>query len=312
MFNPADLLKLGAESFATAPAYVKIKDDRPMDEKSFDKKNAEKASGGSAGANIPGGSAVNNLKNKAEGAAKKAVSQVGSSGLLGALGGKIGGKLGMNELENDGYDKVFKVQFNPASLQISSMGGGEIVQKTDLTKKQGTSGKIEMGTTQPHVEMSVQLIFDGLSANYKAFASDLANFSTSNLINEATDLAGDLIGEKLLGGSAGISVQAAVEGFIAAVRNPYTRKIAFEWGDMYYRGEFKSVNATYTMFDSVGRPVRAKVSMSIYLQDTSVTDSDLGYWEMAYDQVFEDEKNKDGVNLSGGTGMNVAKSILNF
>lgn len=312
MFNPADLLKLGGESFVTAPAYIKIRDMRSLGDAGFKTQAAEKAQGGSAlGMNIPGGDkikgAMNDLKNKAQDAAKNAVSSVVGGGVMGALGGLIGGKLGIGGPSNDDYDKVFKVQFNPSSLQISSQGGGEIVQKSSYaSSKKATT--IEMGVTMPHVEMSVQLIFDSLTANYKAFASDLANFSTTNLINEGLDLVGDLVGEKLLGQSGGVGVQAAVEGFVAAMRNKYTRQVCFEWGDLYYEGEFKSVNATYTMFDSVGRPVRAKVNMAIYLQDEKITNSDLGYWETAYDKVFEN----GSIDLSGGTAMNVAKSVLNF
>ncbi|MBQ6442999.1 MAG: hypothetical protein IJJ13_10480 [Lachnospiraceae bacterium] len=315
MFNPADLLKLGAESFVTQPAYIKIKDCRSMTEDEFKAYNAELAKGGGSplGLDIPGGdklnNVVNNLKDKAQDAAKNAVSSVVGGGALGALGGLIGGKLGIGGARNDKYDKVFKVQFNPSSLQISSQGGGEIVQKTSYANgKKNSAGSIEMSVTMPHVEMSVQLIFDSLTDNYKAFASDLANFSTTNLINEGLNLVDNLVGEKLLGSSSGIGVQGAVEGFVAAMRNKYTRQVCFEWGDLYYQGEFKSVNATYTMFDSVGRPVRAKVNMSIYLQDESVSNGELGHWESAYDEVF----GNGSVNLGGGTAMNVAKSVLNF
>ncbi len=322
MFNPMDLLKLGAESFATAPAYVKIKDCRKLTEEAFSKEKAEKAAGGSAlGSKIPGGDklngAVNNLKDKAGEAAKKAVSQVAGGGLLGSIGGLIGNKMGIGQASNDDYDKVFKVQFNPSSLQISSQGGGEVVQKSVYANaKKGEPGSIEMGVTMPHVEMSVQLMFDGLTSNYKAFASDLANFSTTNLIDEGLDLVGGFVSNRL-GSGTDLTVQAAVEGFIAAMRNAYTRQVCFEWGDLYYEGELKSVNATYTMFDSVGRPVRAKVNMSIYLQDESVSNSDLGYWETAYDTVFENGSvDLGGTTIFGkkisGSTMTGVKSVLNF
>ncbi len=311
MFDPATLLKLGAESFVTAPAYIRIKDKRPP--KDFVKKKADKMSGSAAaGGGGLGGKLAGNLANKATNAAKSAVTQVAGSGALGSLGGWIGGKLGMSSLSSftkgDGYDKVFKVQFNPSSLQISSLGGGDLVQKTDYSSKDGQGGKVAMELTKAHIEMSVQLIFDSLSDNYKAFASDLANFSSTNLINEGLNLANNVVGEKLLGNS-GIGVQAAVEAFIAAVRNPGTRLVCFEWGDMYYKGELKSVNATYTMFDSVGRPVRAKVSMSIYLEDENISERDLGVWEVAYHDAFEGEK---ALDLSGGTLKTVAGSVFNF
>lgn len=312
MISAADLLKLGGESLTTAPAYIKIYDSRDMKERTFEKRMAEKLSGSNAlGMNIPGSNVLNGamdkLKDQAMNTAKSAISQVAGDGLLGTLGNMVGSKLGIGSLQNDKYNKIFKVQFNPSSLQLSSQGGGEVVQKSSIAgSKKATS--IEMGVTSPHVELSVQLIFDSLTANYKAFAADLANVSSTNLINEATDLAGDLLATKVLGGNGGIGVQAAVEGFIAAMRNEYTREVAFEWGDLYYMGEFKSVNATYTMFDSVGRPVRAKVNMAIYLEDEKVTNSDLGIWETAYDTVFEN----GSINLGGTAIGNAAKSIINI
>ncbi len=307
MFDATSLLKLGAESFTTATAYIRIKDEREA--RAFSKKKGEKM-GGSA---LAGGAGVmGQLANKANNAAKSAVTQVTGSGVIGTLGNMIGDKLGLNMnafTKGDGYDKVFKVQFNPSTLQISSMGGGEIVQKTDYASTDGKGGKVELGTTKAHIEMSVQLLFDSLTENYKAFAADLANFSSTNLINEGLDLVDSVVSEKLLGGNVGIGVQAAVEAFIAAVRNPGIRMVCFEWGDLLYKGELKSVNATYTMFDSVGRPVRAKVVMSIYLEDESVTEKDLGVWEAAYNEVFGGDK---FLNMGGSGIGNAAKSIFNI
>ena len=313
-FNPSDLLKLGAESFTTATAYVKIRDLRSLGNEGIKLVAAEKASGGSAlgmsGLNkIPGANkAVDNLKNKATEAAAAAVSQVGGSTIGSMLGNLVGSKLGINGLTNDDYDKVFKVQFNPSSLQLSGQGGGEVVQKSSYAQsKEGTT--IEVCKTKPHLEMSVQLIFDGVGEQtYKSFASDLANFSSTNIINQGLDVISSAVSQKLLGGSEGITVQQAVEGFVGAMRNKYTRQVCFEWGDLYYEGEMKSVNATYTMFDSVGRPVRATCNMSIYLQDENVTNSDLGYWETAYDEVF----GGGSLDLSGGKALTAAKSLLNF
>ena len=143
--------------------------------------------------------------------------------------------------------------------------------------------------------------------DYKAFATGLANFSTTNLINEGYGLVTDLLSEKK-GGENVVSIQSAVEGFVGAMRNNFTHQVCFEWGDMYYEGELKSINTTYTMFDSVGRPIRAKVNIAIYLQDENITNGDMGYWETAYEKVFKN----GSVDLSGGTAKNVAKSLLNF
>lgn len=326
-FNPLDLLKLGGQSFVTQTAYIKIRDLRSMGDAGLNLSKADKATGGSASGlkglnNLPGGNLVgkqlDSLKEKAQDAAKNAAGSA-ISGVVGdSIGGMIGGALGLKSGPGtaDDYDKVFKVQFNPISLQISSQGGGEIVQKSAYAQsKAGTT--IEMSVTMPHVEMAVQLIFDGLTDNYKAFAGDLANFSSTNLVNEGVGLAEGMVSDAL-GGTKAVGVQSVVEGFIGAMRNKYTRQVCFEWGDLYYEGELKSINATYTMFDSVGRPVRAKVNMAIYLEDENVNNTDMGHWESAYDEIFAG----GSVDLSGekmlgnvmgdGKVLGTAKSILNF
>ena len=313
-----DIYQMVGGSFVHTDAYIKIRDLRSLGDDAISLMDSEKASG-QAAAGFTGlppvvskvaGKQLNDLKEQAANAAKSAAAK-GISSVVGTGLGDINSKklkLGGGP-RNDDYDKIFVVQFNPSSLRISSQGSGLYTQKNNYGASAGTTS-IEMAVTKPHVELSVQLIFDSLEHTYRAFASDLGNLSTTNLIDTGVDLAMRAVTTaNKLGGNEGLGVQPAVEGFVGAMRNKYTRQVCFEWGDLYYEGELKSINATYTMFDSVGKPVRAKVDMSLYLLDDKVKGGDMGHWEQAYDLIF---KNSNVLDLGGSAIGNAAKSLINF
>ena len=183
---------------------------------------------------------------------------------------------------NPVYDKWFEVQFNPSTLTLSSYAADDDVEIQDF--KSG-GGQISRGSVDLHVELSVQLIFDRM-VNASCFSEDVLNYSPSGLVKNI----GGAIARGVEGKSAGKpnSVQVMVEGLTAALRNEDTRRICFEWGKMSYAGILKTVNANYTMFDRQGRPVRAVVGLKLYLRDSSVTPTDQGYWEEAYEEAFGD------------------------
>ncbi len=179
------------------------------------------------------------------------------------------------------YDKSFDVQFNPSTLTLTSYVADEDAEVQDY--KHG-KGQMTRGAGQIHVELGVQLIFDRL-VNAAAFSEDVLNYSPSGLIKNLGGMAMRAIEAKTAGEPN--SVQVMVEGLTAALRNERTRRICFEWGKMSYSGILKSINANYTMFDREGRPVRAVVSMKIYLRDQTVTPTDQGYWEQAFKKAFK-------------------------
>ena len=217
----------------------------------------------------------------------------GSGGKLGSFANKVssgldsmtGGKLGLNSASTlanamaDGYNKVFEVQFNPSTLALSGRGGGSR-NKYSLTEAKSLKDSASM----TRIELSVKLIFskDDLAA---AFPADTMAINATNALNVGKKL----VKEKVFGVTQP-AVQVVVEGFIGALRNENTRLVAFEWGDMFYEGLLKNVNATYNLFDATGKPVRAEVNLSLWLRDPEVTMAsgtpNLGYWQDAYDQAF--------------------------
>lgn len=188
----------------------------------------------------------------------------------------------------------FEVQFNPSTLSVSGFGGG-MVQLTNYTSKDGQDRGVSYQEAKPHIQMSVQLVFDETD-NFTAFPGDIMGFNVSNVGGTAINM-----GLRKLSGRP--SVQTTVEGFLGAIRNEYTRRVAFCWGNMLYSGYVNRVNTRYTVFNPSGKPIRATVDLSIICADSSVDEDSLGYWQNKYKEFFDADKSYSGarngiVNLS--------------
>jgi len=85
------------------------------------------------------------------------------------------------------------------------------------------------------------------------------------------------------------SIKAQVEGLIAMLLHEKTRRVVFFWSQMFFHGEVESVDATYTMFNKLGDPIKANVNLTIR-QAASGDEykSDEEYWDKAYKQVFKE------------------------
>ena len=242
-------------------AVIKIRDERNLQESTIKKEDITKLKSGSA---LGLGLDTSVLQSYTGGVADKLMNSM--SNLTGL------------DLENDGYNRIIEVQFNPSTIQLRSNAGGN-VQVTNYTKD---GAGVSRGTTGLHVEMSVKLIFDQIS-NTAAFEQDQMTLSGTRAIASVSNAIGDMIfGKKTQ------SIQVTVEAFIAALRNENTRWVCFEWGEFKYEGVVRQVNSTYTMFDINGNPVRAEVGLTIYLADSSIRDNDVGYWYDAYYAAFID------------------------
>lgn len=127
---------------------------------------------------------------------------------------------------------VFKVQFNPGTLKLSGGSGKTSKGKKGLTSDdEGNTQDCEIPDSPGRLTLSVTLVFD-----------------RSIYVDS--------------------SVQPEVEGFLAVIKNPFTRKIAFHWGSLYFMGQLNSVSADYVMFNLLGIPMRAKVDISMEVFET--------------------------------------------
>jgi len=172
--------------------------------------------------------------------------------------------------------KLFYVQFNPNELSLSGYGGG-LASKTDFSEK---GNSITFDKAEVRITMNVKLIFDKVDPQ-DAFMGDKANLSTTAMATGAVKAV------KAARGKNEYSVQTEVEGFIAALRSKYTRRITFHWGTMTYTGVLNRVSAQYTMFNVQGLPVRAYVNLSLVCADETVSPNSMGMWQAYYEELFE-------------------------
>lgn len=189
-----------------------------------------------------------------------------------------------------GTKKTFTVRFNPSKLTLQAQGGG-MVAKTNFAAN-GTS-TVEYASMTPHIQLGVELIFDDAS-NADSFLSE--KLSAGGMVRTGIDVVRNKTH----------SVQPQVEGFIATLRNPYTRNVTFHWGTMSYSGVVNYLNAEYTMFSISGHPVRATVSMGILCVDETVRDGNMGQWGEYFRTAFGtgDATNLESVSQNVGNLLN--------
>ncbi|MBQ3105170.1 MAG: hypothetical protein IJC59_04820 [Lachnospiraceae bacterium] len=174
--------------------------------------------------------------------------------------------------------KLFYVQFNPNEITLSGMGGGEMA-KTDFTN--GEKG-IGYGRVDVRITMDVKLIFDRVNAK-DAFMADKWNTAPTGIATGVAQLGLSLADKTRY------SVQQEIEGFIAALRSPYTRRISFCWGDMCYSGILHQVSSAYTMFNVQGHPIRGEVHLSITCADEGISEKSMGKWRFQYERAFQNQ-----------------------
>lgn len=221
-----------------------------------------------------------------------AMDNIANNSMLGGLGNMVGQDFLVDAMENTlktkgitdvsnvfgGSVKTFEVQFNPSDLQIEGYGGGRIATQ-NYEKQNGKD--VATITFQPapvNIRLSVKLMFDSMDAN-ECFLSAKTNIAGSELVKSAAKKALTKLNKKL-------TVQQEVEGLIAALRSPYTRRITFNWGDMCYSGVLNRISSQYTMFNTAGEPVRAVVQLSLICADERISPTSLGAWQEAYNEAF--------------------------
>ena len=174
--------------------------------------------------------------------------------------------------------KCFYVQFNPSELSLTGYGGGRVA-KTDFSDKDG-KGDIRFESAAVRITLNVKLIFDKVDPQ-DAFMAEKLGTSMTGMAQ------GAVRSVKKAAGKKDDSVQTEVEGFIAALRSKYTRRITFHWGTMNYAGVLNRVSAQYTMFNVRGQPVRAAVSLSLVCADAEISPNSMGIWQKHYEEAFQ-------------------------
>lgn len=184
---------------------------------------------------------------------------------------------------------TFEVQFNPSSLKITARGGGRILVKNSLNP-QNSESDFKYAAVDPHVDVSMTLIFDAVDQQ-DAFFADKFTFAPPSLVKGISAAAA-------AGKGKVYSVKPQVEGFIGALRTPEHRRIVFTWGHLVYEGVLNNVDAKYTMFNPMGNPIRAEVGLKM----TCTGDESLKYWYQRYQEGMTEKDYVNNQNLSNYMG----------
>ncbi|MDR1247529.1 MAG: hypothetical protein LBK57_11010 [Clostridiales Family XIII bacterium] len=192
----------------------------------------------------------------------------------------------VSELGGAFKKKLFRVQYNPAELEIYSVAPE--VSESDLNSDGGALVSSPQGGK---MELSVTLWFDKMSA---ATSFMLEKNITPTSVSGVTNAVKTFMKEE--------SVQQEVEGFIAALRNPYTQNISFYWSYFSFSGAIISISAQYVMFSASGLPVRAKVALRVRQYAGESSDA----WVKDFETAFGNDKS------SLVTPEQMASNILNL
>lgn len=79
------------------------------------------------------------------------------------------------------------------------------------------------------------------------------------------------------------SVQEETERFLDAASDPLKRRVIFQWNEISFDGLLKQLSAVYEMFSEDGRPVRARVDLTIDARSGSMV---FGEWQKDYRKLF--------------------------
>lgn len=205
--------------------------------------------------------------------------------------------------------KLFTVQFNPSSLQVTARGGGRSMVSNIGGTDNEQSTTITYRALDPYITVSFSIVFDATN-QADAFMEERLTLGATTLAKNVTTA---IVGKEY-------TVRPQVEGFMAAIRNEDHRPMIFQWGSLRYIGILNSVSGKYTMFNTVGNPIRAEVQLSMLMggapKDSFDGASYLDYWKKRYSDILQKNAAKDGEenisSMSTGTIKNQYRNLINL
>ena len=170
---------------------------------------------------------------------------------------------------------VLKVKYNPTTLAFDSRAGS-FIQPGPGGPGTNTLSQVTMPA---QTFLAFELLFDDVN-NQDAFMFDKAtNITAGSLVSDVSGIVKNIA-------SDGYTVKNEVEGLIGLLTQSDTRQAVFFWSGMSFAGEVVSINATYTMFNSLGSPIRATVKITMRQGgEDSIDGDDSDYWNEAFDRL---------------------------
>lgn len=197
---------------------------------------------------------------------------------------------------------ALEVQYNPSSIYLETVAG------TQMNFSSGNMGDASTNQLRQNYEpdattMSVQLLFDAVNV-YDSFMMSNMALTAGNAVSTAMDLAHSR--------ERKYTVKPQMDGIMSLLTRTYTRHVLFFWAKMCFQGELCSVNSHYTMFNTVGNPVRGEIRLTIRQSPNPAAKYENSYWEKALTKVFG-ESNVATVTKSASRSASVLNnSILNL
>ena len=223
------------------------------------------------------------------------VSEALDSALMDRTRGALSGTLSSadkNALMGAGKEYLaLEVQYNPSSIHMQTVTGSQL-DYCGGSMGNKANNMIVQNTVPTSTTMTVQLIFDDVNM-FDAFMV--------NNINSPVGATAQAVKYFVSGKH---TVQPQVEGILSLLTMDATRQVIFYWAKMSFRGELTGVQARYTMFNKSGDPIRAVVSLSIRQGEQEML-YDSGYWEKAYENLFEKGKHNGQGILAKATNNNI-------
>lgn len=190
--------------------------------------------------------------------------------------------LRIGKLNKDAKNSVeyydMPVQYNPTSLSFSSRAG--------LIEEDGP-GEAGLGSHMsailpPETTLSFDLIFEAIETE-DAFLSYTKQQSIEESLGKKRIPPAD---SRTKAQNNECSVQRQVDGLLSLIMQVATKQVEFVWGSMSFKGELDDVSAEYTMFNTKGNPILAKVSLSIRQAQAdaghTANTSEETYWKDAW------------------------------
>ena len=278
------LAKTGSDILGvTSKAIIEITDIRGRDIELTDMENYQTSGGGIGGA-VSGTMAKAYVAKEYEAGIKNKLEQLNANL---PDDKKFKAEDVITQFLKSGKKRRYEVMFNPNQISIGGYGGGKFSTTVfeDSPTKHTDLRSSSVLPSSARIVFSTKLIFDKTVAT-QAFYSDRLTLNATRVGREVANLIKQYGAKQ----DTGSSIQQEVEAFIGALRDPGTRMISFNWGDMCYEGILNQANAEYTMFNIDGQPCRGTVDLSILCADDKVYKHSSDLFAQKYDKYWSSNK----------------------
>lgn len=183
----------------------------------------------------------------------------------------------MKKIANANGFVAMEVQYNPSTIYIQSAQGEREINDGSLDNMANT--QIRQFRSPSVTNLSFQLVFDAMN-QMDAFMLDASMMSTGGAMALVKDIYNNW------GDSEGFTVRPQVEGLIASLYSPLTRRAIFSWAGMVFAGEMLQVTGKYTMFNKIGNPIRATVDITMQQMMQNADTELASQWNKSFNKVF--------------------------